>query len=124
MFQLGHLLGRPDYISRARMSLLTVAEDMPRYGAAYSNWGQLALWFTESFYEVAITGVDANTESSKLREVYLPHVLLAGCVDDSSKLPVLNNRYSKDATLFYVCTSGACQLPVTTFEEAIQQVKH
>ncbi|MEY4594351.1 MAG: hypothetical protein RIQ47_761 [Bacteroidota bacterium] len=124
MFQLGHLLGKSDYISRARMSLLSVAEDMPRYGAAYSNWGQLALWFTHSFYELAVTGAAANNEATKLRKVYLPNVLLAGCVDESSKLPLLIDRYSKGTTLFYVCTSGACQLPATTFEEAIQQVKH
>ena len=118
LFQLGHLLGDTELTDRARQSLQIVVRDMPRYGSAYSNWAQLLLWFTYPYHELVVTGDKALDEGLYLRSLYLPHVLLAGS-NSASSLPLLTNRYQSGSTLFYVCTNGACQLPVMSAHEAI-----
>ena len=121
LFLLGHYFENEQYISYSKAMLRAVLEDISSYGAGYSNWGTLLIWFTKPFYEVAIVGKTVNEKMSSLQKHYLPNVIFAGSSIESS-LPLLKNRFIENETFIYVCKDKACLLPVKEPEDALKQM--
>ena len=101
--------------------LTAVLDDIGSYGAGYSNWGTLLIWFTKPFYEVAIVGKTVNEKMSSLQKHYLPNVIFAGSSIESS-LPLLKNRFIENETMIYVCKDKACLLQVKEPKDALKQM--
>ena len=38
-------------------------------------------------------------------------------------IPLMENRFSENETLIYVCVDGACQLPENNAKKALSQLK-
>lgn len=121
LFKLGLHLEKENYISMSKKMLNNVLNEIPNYGAGYSNWGMLLLNFTQSFYEVAIVGKAVDEKRKDFGKHYLPNVIFAGSTNESS-LPLLKNRNLEGQTFIYVCTNKTCLQPVTEVEQAIQQL--
>lgn len=102
--------------------LQCVAADMANYGSAYSNWAQLLLWFTEPFRELVITGPASKNYLRTIQQQYLPQVLTAATTDINCKLPLFQDRILVQETRCFVCTDHTCLAPVTTIEEALEQL--
>ena len=102
--------------------LKNILHEIETYPPGYSNWLDLLLNFSKSFYEVVITGEDAQNEMQELNKHYLPNILKAGSsmADDS---PLLKNRFTKGETNIYVCRDRACELPSKSTEEALRKIK-
>lgn len=120
LFRLGILFENQEYSLKAKQMLSDVYDSMPQYGSGYSNWAQLALYFTNKFKELAIVGEDSVEQLSKFNKEYLPHVLFAGGKEEC--IPFLSNR-KKDETYFYVCQGQQCNAPAKDFTEAFDQIK-
>ena len=71
------------------------------------------------FYEVAIVGKSAQQKSVELNTIYIPNKILCGSIKES-KLPLLENRYSKGQTRIFVCKNKVCQMPVEDAEKAFE----
>ena len=122
LFKLSHYYDNDYYAKTARTMLNNVKPEIQEYGSGYSNWLDLMLNFTESYYEVAVVGKDALKKVSELNTTYIPNKILAGTIKDAS-LALLENRYVEDETLIYVCVDKACKLPVSNVKDAIKQLK-
>lgn len=121
LFFIGHYFSDSEYIGFAKQMLLNVKDDLLRFPTAYANWLQLLQYMTFNYYEVCFVGVDAQQHFKKFRLAYNPNVL--PCVSVSkSDLPLMQNRNSNE-TLIYVCTDGACLLPVATPDAALALIK-
>ncbi|WP_010228053.1 hypothetical protein [Gillisia marina] len=59
----------------------------------------------------------------ELNTQYLPNVLIAGSEVESENSPLFQHRFKEGQDLIYVCTNGACQLPVTTIKAALELIK-
>ena len=103
--------------------LANMLNDIPNYGAAYSNWLDLYSNFTEGFFEVAISGKNALSKVKEINQKYIPNKLICGNTSVSS-LPLLENRYVEGNTLIYVCVNKTCQLPTTDTNQAFEQIKN
>ena len=84
----------------------------------YSNWAMLYALNRYGINEVAIMGEQSMSKSRPMMRKYHPDYLYAGGIYEN--LPVLQHRYKKGKTLFYVCKNRACDLPVETAEEALE----
>ncbi len=121
LFLLSEFFGDSGYRDRARAMLDQVRREMRSYGASYSNWALLAMDFAYPFHEAVLTGPDEQDRRTELARRYLPHVLLAGG-EASAHLPLLEGRAGKASALIHVCRQGACNLPVATVGEALEQL--
>ncbi|WP_306353463.1 thioredoxin domain-containing protein [Flavobacterium sp. '19STA2R22 D10 B1'] len=92
------------------------------YPSAFANWLQVFLHYSEQSRELAICGQEALGQVHKINSMFLPHVILAGSTK-VSEIPFLKNRFVKDKLMFFVCQNRNCNLPVTTFSEALNQLK-
>jgi uncharacterized protein YyaL (SSP411 family) len=102
--------------------LNNVAANVGQGPGWYSNWLELMLHHTNSFYEVAIVGKDAEDKRSEMEQHYHPNKILIGGEKEDG-LPLLENKLVKGDTRIYVCVDKACQLPVSEVNEALKQLR-
>lgn len=121
LYVLGHYFENDEYIRMSRKMLGSVLEELTDYGAGYSNWAMLLLYFVYPFHEVAIVGKSVDEKYRSFQKHYIPNTIFAGSAGQSS-LPLLKNRFVNDQTLIYVCTNKTCLAPVNDVEKALQQI--
>jgi uncharacterized protein len=115
------LLGKPDYLAKAKKMLYHVTPQFPKYPQAFANWGNLMLKLTEPCFEVVICGENAKENFLELQASFQPHVVWAFSADKNN-LPLFKGRFVPGKTLIYICREGACQLPVEDPKEAIKML--
>ena len=120
LFILGEYFDERKYVDISASMMAMISNDIPKWGSAYSNWANLLMNFTSPFKQTVITGKDAEATRKKIASHYLPNILLAGSVNDSSELPILSNRFIANKTFIYVCENKTCKLPVETAAEALK----
>ena len=116
LFLLSHYFDNQDYLETAIKMLNNVSPQIDLYPNSFSNWLDLMLKISDSFYEVALVG--ENKFKKTLNKSFKPNKLIIGSLNDSD-LPLLKNRYVNNDTFIYVCVKKACKLPVKTSEEAL-----
>ena len=122
LFSLSHHYDRPDYKEMSEKMLNNIIDKVAAYPSGYSNWLNLLLNYVYPFYEVAIVGKKAEDFTVPLHDVYVPNKLLCGAKKES-KLPLLENRYSKGQTRIFVCQNKVCQMPTEELEKALELMK-
>ena len=121
LFQLGHYYSDKTYSELANQMLRTINDDMLKIPTGYTNWLALYLNYSNPYFEVAISGKDADNKLKELQVNYLPNILISGSQTESH-LPLLKNKFNEDETLIYVCINGTCKLPVNTVKKALSQI--
>ena len=91
------------------------------YPSAFSNWLNVFLNFSKQNKELAICSNEAISFIKKLNQSYNPNIVLAG-TQKLSSLPFLQDRFSENETLFYLCQNRTCQMPTNDFQEIIKQL--
>jgi uncharacterized protein YyaL (SSP411 family) len=86
------------------------------YPSAVSNWLNVLLHFSEQNKELAICGNNALEYLEKINENYQPNIIIAGS-STISMLPFLENRFSENETLFYLCQNKTCKKPTNNIKE-------
>ena len=122
LFELGHFYANSSYSKRAKQMLKNILPRIEEAPSQYANWLNLALSYTNPYYEVAISGKDALKTSSEFHNSYIPNILMVGAMEES-RIPLLENRFNDDETYIYVCVDGTCKLPVTEPINALQLIK-
>lgn len=121
LFKLSHYFDNEHFRKTAMTMLNNVKPEIQEYGSGYSNWLDLMLNYTNPFYEIAIVGKDASAKISELNKTYIPNKLIAGSTSKNN-MSLLENRFSPNETLIYVCENNACKLPVSEVKDAIKQL--
>jgi uncharacterized protein YyaL (SSP411 family) len=122
LFYLGKYYGENRYIEIATQMLANVKDAMATYGSSYSNWAMLMLHLTAPFYEIVITGPQADDRRVELQLHYLPNSIITADAEGTSRLPILLERYVEGKILIYVCENNTCKLPVETVGEALKSL--
>ncbi|HSM63502.1 MAG TPA: thioredoxin domain-containing protein [Gillisia sp.] len=123
LFKLSKYYHLNDYSNMSEKMIKTVTSQIKDYPQGYSNWLNLELNFKHNFYEVVIMGPNAQKLLKELNSHYLPNILIAGSEKEDESLPLLEQRFKDGEDLIYVCTNGACQLPVKTIISALELIK-
>lgn len=124
LFALAHLFDNPRYAEVSTQMLANMRENLPKYPAGYSNWGNLLLKHLYPFHEVVIAGPQAKAFSWEFNDHYLPNILrVAADKEKANQLPLLEYRFDGNATKVYVCENKVCKLPSGSVSEAVAQIK-
>ena len=116
------ILGEPQYLNYAKKMLQQIMPQFTNYPMAFANWGTLMLKTVEPYYEIVISGTDAEKKLQQLHHTFRPNVLWAFSTT-ASDVPVFLNRFVTGKTLIYVCEEGICQLPVENTEKALELIR-
>jgi len=122
LWQLGLLFTDSQYSDKAKAMVDAVTSSLTEYPQFYANWATLLTRIIHEPYEVAIVGNNFQATRSRLDQQYLPNVLFLGGNTEGT-LALLENKLVEGQTTIYVCQNKVCQLPVTQFEEALQQIR-
>lgn len=116
---LGLLFDEESYLKKASDMLAAVKPQIKTYGSAYSNWAIQLLNEVHGINEIALTGTSVTSVAKELNALYIPNKMtMAGT---NSLLPLLKDKESIE-TKIYICRNKACQLPVSSVEEAIKLI--
>lgn len=121
LFKLGHYYSNKTYSTLAKQMLSNMNEAIEKSPSGYTNWLALYLNYANPYYEVAISGPEAELKLKELDASYLPNILISGS-NKNSDLPLLKNKFIEDETFIYVCVNGTCKLPVTNTKMAKEQI--
>jgi uncharacterized protein YyaL (SSP411 family) len=121
LFKLGHYYSNKTYTNLANQMLRNVNEDIEKSPSGYTNWLVLYLNYASPYYEVAISGPEAQSKLKELDRSYLPNILISGS-NKNSDLPLLQNKFIDNETFIYVCINGTCKLPVNDTNKALEQI--
>ncbi len=122
LFLLGEIYYDKTYTNKGTQMLKNIEAEIPNYVGGYSNWGILMLQQVKPFYEIAISGKQAQEKRVELNQKYIPNKLIIGSIKES-KLPLLEMKQVNGKTMIYVCYNKACQKPVEEVNEALMQLK-
>jgi hypothetical protein len=102
--------------------LNNVATSAQQGGGWYSNWLELMLHHTNSFYEVAVIGKEADEKRAQIEQNYHPNKILVGGKKENG-LPLLEYKSIEGETWIYVCVDKACQMPTNDVSKALELIK-
>jgi uncharacterized protein YyaL (SSP411 family) len=122
LFKLSHYYSNNYYLKVSKQMLSNLKETAINYGSSYSNWLQLMSSFSGKYYEIAISGEDAFNNLVELNKQYIPNKLVAGSLKESN-IPLMKGRFNLGKTLIYVCVNGACKLPESEMNKAVNQIQ-
>ena len=122
LFRIGQVYGDPRWIDRGEKATRQMKQEFLKYPGGFGQWGQMMLYTSEDFYEVAVCGDEALDVLHELQREYLPHVIFASSKSDS-KIPLLEGRYEPGQNLIYVCENRSCRLPVSEPQKALEQLQ-
>ena len=123
LLTLSHLLANDSWAEQAGQMLSVMDQYVEKHLSSFSHWGSLLMRHVFPDYEVVIAGPEAHLRRAELETHFLPNAVLAGATGTEATLPLLENRLSATETRFFVCRNRSCQLPVSTAEEALQQME-
>jgi hypothetical protein len=122
LFYLGHYLDKKEYLEISEQMLNNVAASAQQGGGWYSNWLELMLHHTNSFYEVAVIGKEADEKRAQIEQNYHPNKMLVGGKKENG-LPLLEYKSIEGETWIYVCVDKACQMPTNDVSKALELIK-
>jgi uncharacterized protein YyaL (SSP411 family) len=120
LFKLGIYFGN-DYYEQISRQMVQDMIPTVNYPSAFSNWLNVLLHFSEQNKELAICGSNAMEYLGKINKKYQPNIIIAGS-SAVSTLPFLENRFSDNETLFYLCQNKTCQKPTVDFGEITNEI--
>jgi len=128
LLRLGTLTGNDRYRAIAEANLRAVGDLLTRAPSGFANWLAALDYATAAPKEIAIMG--PRCDAKPLLEVvfgrYLPNRVVAGHPNgtDGVGSPLLKGRDAIGGVpTAYVCEDYACQLPVTTPNELLKQLR-
>lgn len=122
LYTLGLLLDDKSMINRSTDMLKTMKTEMLSNPLYQCYMAGVLLKHVFPPFEVAIVGKEFRLKANQMQKYYLPFAEFCGSSSDEN-LPLLEQKYQADKTLIYVCKNKTCQLPVSSADEALTQIK-
>ncbi|MEM6735817.1 MAG: thioredoxin domain-containing protein [Bacteroidota bacterium] len=86
------------------------------------NWALLAMELSQSFAEIVIVGPESKQFVHEINSKHLPNKIITATEEVLEKVPFINKTTLEGKTTIYVCYNKACQRPVTSVKEALNQL--
>lgn len=118
--KLGLFFYNEEYSNISTQLLRNIFQHLTNYPSAYSNWIMLLQEELFGIYEVAITGVDADSVRREIENNYIPNKIILG--GKAGSLPLLQDKFGS-VTQIFVCKDKTCGLPAYNIADAIKQIQ-
>ncbi|MCB9294882.1 MAG: thioredoxin domain-containing protein [Lewinellaceae bacterium] len=123
LHRLGILLGRDDFTRLSVDMLRQVKGSVERYPSSFARWARALLYRVYPMQEVAVVGQNAEGQAKALNAAFVPNMVLMAATAADEAYPLLAGKGTGGDTNIYVCREYACQRPVKTVEEALEQMR-
>lgn len=123
LHRLGILLGRDDFTRLSVDMLRQVKGSVERYPSSFARWARALLYRVYPMQEVAVVGQNAEGHAKALNAAFVPNMVLMAATAADEAYPLLAGKGTGGDTNIYVCREYACQRPVKTVEEALEQMR-
>ncbi len=110
LFRLADYFADPALHERAAAMCAAMRAELPAYAPAYAHWAEVMFLEERGAATLAVVGPAAPAFLAATSGRFLPHLRTAGS-DESSKIPLLSDKFSPGKTLGFRCEAGACGLP-------------
>ena len=121
LFRLSHYLGNKDFSIQAEKMINNIIGKLESRVTDHMFWFWASFNYSDSFFELAISGPDAKEKAKELSLEYLPNAIIAAN-NEPSDFYLLKERFFKDETYIYVCVNNTCKFPVTNIKEALKLI--
>lgn len=116
--------GEPAYSGLLNAMMGRVQPLLQQNADYLTHWAALYAMRVQPTAEIAIVGPQADEFRRAIDQRFYPNKVLAGTKTES-QLPLLENRTAiHGQTAVYVCYNRACQLPVTSVDEAFANLEN
>ncbi|MEL6536388.1 MAG: thioredoxin domain-containing protein, partial [Bacteroidota bacterium] len=123
LFTLGVITGSQQYTTLAESLMGPMQKLVMEHPRDLAHWASLLIRYYQPTAEIAIVGPEAQAFRMELQKHYLPDAVVVG-TETESDLPLLEDRVAINGkTTLYVCFNRACQLPVHSVAEALDQLQ-
>jgi uncharacterized protein YyaL (SSP411 family) len=122
IYHLGILLDKEEWKNLAAQLVTDLSHLIINEPNYMSNWGIVLAETNHGMAEVAFTGENCLSLKNQFKKQFHPFTLVMGTRDNGT-LPLLKDKPTQnDTSMIYVCYNKTCKLPVTSVEEALQQI--
>lgn len=121
LFVLGTLLDDERYLALSERAVQQGTTHLGSYPTGHTHWAQGLLMRAFPLHEIAITGPNALELRRAFGAHYVANRLYLGSTKTSA-LPLLKDKNLPTSAIF-VCVERTCQIPVSTVEDAVQQLR-
>ncbi|MHC1776483.1 MAG: thioredoxin domain-containing protein [Lentimicrobium sp.] len=115
---LGHYLEKPAYLTRADAMINNLQKNFIAYPSSYAAWAKQAISRVQGITALVITGPDAYGNASLLNRRF-NHAVLIAAAENSSELPVFDNRFIPNQNLIFSCHNSTCAPPVSSIDDLL-----
>ncbi|MEO1254662.1 MAG: thioredoxin domain-containing protein, partial [Bacteroidota bacterium] len=122
LIHLGTHLYDDELVSKGKSILAQVKKLIVSEPEYMSNWGISGLEVSDKIAEIIIVGPDALDYTNQLNQKFFPSKIISGTINESDKMPFQYKTTMNGKTTIYVCYDKSCKRPVTTVEEALDQL--
>ncbi|WP_436516725.1 thioredoxin domain-containing protein [Ekhidna sp. To15] len=122
LIHLGTHLYDDTLVQKGQSILAQVRELIIQEPEYMSNWGMLAMELSDTFAEVIIVGPQAKEFANQINEEYIPNKIISATLEEAELPPFEMKTAMNGQTTVYICYNKSCKRPVTTVEEALDQI--
>jgi hypothetical protein len=123
LWRLGHLLTNDPWVERSKSMVNAIREHALKHPGFYAYWVKLAIIQSKPYFEVAISGENAQEYRKKMQFNFSADRVFLGKADEESQLELLKGKFRAKESLIYVCVEKACKYPTHLPEEALSQMQ-
>ncbi len=122
LVRMGLILNNEGFRIIAEKMLLKIKKSIENYPSSFSRWASELLNQTYTIKEIAVLGPDASDFANEINKIFIPGSLLMASTKSNNKYQLLENRFSENETLIYLCENYSCQRPVKSVEDFEKQL--
>jgi len=121
LYQLGILLERRDWSTRAQKMLSGMSNMIVKYPGSFGFWLCDMLQMIKGSDEIVLMG-EFEIELKKLLSNYLPHAIIMSSATERYDNPFFVAKKIEEALTIYLCKNYSCQQPLYSISELIERV--
>lgn len=115
LYKLGILLGKPVWVSRAKIMLHSIQDGMEHYGSGYSNWGLLYLDLLKEPVQIYIEGVKFKEIASRIQAITKGKAWIHGT--ENGSMEFFPDKKTDRPLSIFICHHQTCSLSLHSLEE-------
>lgn len=124
LFYLGTLTYNDSLHQQARDMVARVIPLLTKEPEYLSKWTSLALEMSDDFAEVVIIGPEFKKFAAQINSKFLPSKVISASASENDLAMFQHKTMVDGKTTIFVCYNRACKLPVTSVDEALEQLIH
>lgn len=111
LLHLAYYFENEDWVDTSRLMCNYLKKHITDYPGYYANWASVSAAISKGVTTIAIAGDNAVNLAHQVQKQFHPFVLIAAA-NNTSSLPVFNNKFKPGKTLIYKCVNHSCDAPV------------